>query len=220
MYVALLGLVCIVYAQLLPKQAKPPMGGVSGDMMKELEQSMEMFATDMEEQNQTLLQLFSETKRDYEGHLAKLSGRLEQLEEKNALLVKELTKAQPAPLEHTVIAPSAVPHIAAQHGGSSPGETESAQVSSEPATEYGEAVQLRNVVEAFRQAEQSAAHVDVLEETHRAPLLLGVRARYAELFQLHEQNKSVEHIAKKLNMNKGEVQLILQLAKQEEQAHA
>ncbi|WP_313999093.1 hypothetical protein [uncultured Paenibacillus sp.] len=44
-----------------------------------------------------------------------------------------------------------------------------------------------------------------------------IRERYAELFDLHGQGKSIEAIAKKTGMNKGEVMLILQLAKQEEE---
>ncbi|QYR19746.1 hypothetical protein KZ483_17890 [Paenibacillus sp. sptzw28] len=43
-----------------------------------------------------------------------------------------------------------------------------------------------------------------------------IRRRYAELFAFHDNGKSVEAIARKLNMNKGEVLLILQLSKQEE----
>lgn len=47
-----------------------------------------------------------------------------------------------------------------------------------------------------------------------------IHARYAELFQLYGEGKSVEAIAKRLGMNKGEVQLIIGLSKQEEAAHA
>ncbi|MFX3632944.1 MAG: DUF6115 domain-containing protein [Candidatus Pristimantibacillus sp.] len=47
-----------------------------------------------------------------------------------------------------------------------------------------------------------------------------IQSRYSELLQLYNEGKSIEAIAKKLNMNKGEVQLILQLAKQEEGARA
>lgn len=55
------------------------------------------------------------------------------------------------------------------------------------------------------------------EETLRTDT---IHARYSELFLLYEQGKSIEMIAKKLGMNKGEVQLIIQLAKQEVAAHA
>ncbi|GMK48074.1 DUF6115 domain-containing protein [Paenibacillus glycanilyticus] len=47
----------------------------------------------------------------------------------------------------------------------------------------------------------------------------GIQLRYPDLFDLYNQGKSIEAIAKKLGMNKGEVQLILQLAKQEEKAY-
>ncbi|WP_138751561.1 DUF6115 domain-containing protein [Paenibacillus sinopodophylli] len=47
-----------------------------------------------------------------------------------------------------------------------------------------------------------------------------IQARYKDLFLLYEQGKSIEIISKKLGMNKGEVQLIIQLAKQEEASHA
>jgi hypothetical protein len=50
------------------------------------------------------------------------------------------------------------------------------------------------------------------------PLSLNMKSRYAELFSLHDQGKSVEFIAKKLDMNKGEVNLIIQLSKQEERS--
>ncbi|MNG03181.1 hypothetical protein D3C84_862490 [compost metagenome] len=45
-----------------------------------------------------------------------------------------------------------------------------------------------------------------------------IRDRYVELFELYDQGKSIEAVARKLGMNKGEIQLIIQLAKQEEGA--
>ncbi len=46
---------------------------------------------------------------------------------------------------------------------------------------------------------------------------MNIKERYLELLELDKQGKSIEYIAKKLGMNKGEIQLILQLARQEEQ---
>jgi hypothetical protein len=43
-----------------------------------------------------------------------------------------------------------------------------------------------------------------------------IRVRYAELIALHNKGRSMEQIAKSAGMNKGEVQLILQLARREE----
>ena len=48
----------------------------------------------------------------------------------------------------------------------------------------------------------------------------GIRERYAEILSLHARGGSVEGIARKLAMDKGEVQLILHLADREARAHA
>lgn len=53
---------------------------------------------------------------------------------------------------------------------------------------------------------------DTADRTHEP----NIRERYAELFRMHEQGKSIEAIARKEGLNKGEVQLILQLSRQEE----
>ncbi|WP_042160514.1 DUF6115 domain-containing protein [Paenibacillus gorillae] len=82
-----------------------------------------------------------------------------------------------------------------------------------------------SVVQAFAPAAQPAAEpVRLVQEADPAPAAVPapttIQSRYAELLELYSQGKSIELIAKKLGMNKGEVQLILQLAKQEEGARA
>jgi DNA-directed RNA polymerase specialized sigma24 family protein len=47
-----------------------------------------------------------------------------------------------------------------------------------------------------------------------------IRGRYPELFAMHDKGRSIEQIAKAMGINKGEVQLILQLVRREEQQHA
>lgn len=44
-----------------------------------------------------------------------------------------------------------------------------------------------------------------------------ISSRYPELLDLHKKGKTISYIAKKTGMNSGEVQLIIQLVKQEEQ---
>lgn len=46
-----------------------------------------------------------------------------------------------------------------------------------------------------------------------------VKSKNKELFELYENGKSIEYIAKKMGKNKGEVQLIISLARQEEPQH-
>lgn len=52
--------------------------------------------------------------------------------------------------------------------------------------------------------------------TAPADFLPSVRERYAELFELYDHGKSIDMVAKATGMARGEVQLILQLAKREE----
>ncbi|MGU3469604.1 hypothetical protein ACLBWT_00380 [Paenibacillus sp. D51F] len=47
-----------------------------------------------------------------------------------------------------------------------------------------------------------------------------IRARFRQLFDLEQQGRSVDQIAKELGIHKGEVLLIQQLARQEESANA
>jgi len=91
--------------------------------------------------------------------------------------------------------------------------------------------------EARERAEQLAAELGELKRLARAggpgseaepagdPMFgrvpdPGIRERYAEILSLHAGGGSVEGIARKLAMDKGEVQLILRLADQEARAHA
>ena len=63
-----------------------------------------------------------------------------------------------------------------------------------------------------------AVPVQVQEQAEEKPGRTSLEKRYEQLFQLYESGKSIEAIAKKLQLNKGEVQLIIQLAKQEASA--
>jgi hypothetical protein len=190
-YVILLGLVLIVYARFLPKAA-PAGAPPQKTAVQEIEETIEHFAAEMDEQNQAMLDLFTKTRHDYEMELAKLAGRLESLERQKQELSKELTK-------HSVAGPSDL-------------------TISE--TAVSSADQLANVVSEIPSA-IGREELPTTEPPAPEPVYAGLsmRVRYAELFSLHDQGKSVEAIAKKLNMNKGEVSLILQLSRQEERTH-
>ncbi|KOR89983.1 hypothetical protein AM231_13105 [Paenibacillus solani] len=63
-------------------------------------------------------------------------------------------------------------------------------------------------------SEGSAAATSEVEDI--SPPVPSIKSRYAELFDLYEQGKSIDVIAKNTGFQRGEVQLIIQLAKQEE----
>lgn len=189
-YIVLAGLVLIVYARISPK--KQEAAGREKKMLSEMEQTIEHFAAELEEQNQALIEMFAETKKEYELHHAKLALRLEQLEKQNDLLqqrVGELSSREPGSRSASVPQPEA-------------------GVSSGPSG-HEEA------------ARGQASALYLAAEPEPAPAsLMNVKERYSELFQLYSQGKSTDVIAKKLGMNKGEINLIVQLAEREEQSNA
>ncbi|SDC87123.1 hypothetical protein SAMN02799630_01571 [Paenibacillus sp. UNCCL117] len=209
-YVVLFGLVLIVYARLLPREPKP--GKDNPGMIKEVESAMDHFAVELEEQNKAIVQLFTDTKKDYETHSAMLSGRVELLEKQNRQLQSELSrvgfvteqiqKLQTGP-------PGTPPEVRIAPDG----QRRLAEAPEVDFVRQGAA----NPLPAPEPPEDAAGKPE--PDGERAPAPMSIRNRYAELFLLHDHGKSIESIAKKLGMNKGEVALILQLAKQEEKAN-
>ncbi|WP_236287142.1 hypothetical protein [Paenibacillus allorhizoplanae] len=183
LYVILLGLVMIVYARFIPKE-QTTASSANATVVQEIEDTIEHFAAEMDEQNQAMLDLFSKTKQDYEVELAKLAGRLETLERQKHELSKELTTL---------------------HVNQPPVLSPTEMLSALNTPKHGIPASV-NVIEIAP---------DLLPDE---PVYVGLsmKSRYSELFTLHDQGKSVEAIAKKLSMNKGEVSLILQLSRQEE----
>lgn len=199
-YIVLFGLVIIVYAKFLPK--KNEQSAETPTVMKEVESAMDHFAVELEEQNKAIIQLFTETKKDYEVHAAKLASRVEMLEKHNRQLQSELSRvgyvAELIQKHQAPQAPAAQSEAAAASSGSS--------VSSPVISSGSGSLQAASV--SGQEPEQPDRPV--------APM--NMKQRYAELFQLYELGKSMDFIAKKLGMNKGEISLILQLAKQEERS--
>lgn len=189
MFVVLLGFIFIVYARFLPKDQATSSNKMN--VVQEIEETIGHFAAEMDEQNQSLLDLFSKTRQDYEIELAKLAGRLESLEKQKFELAQELTKV----------------HVNQQL---SPQSNVATEVSSGYQANFSES--LSTDPAGMPTVE---AHVEVEEPIYSG---LSMKSRYTELFSLHDQGKGVEAIAKKLGMNKGEVSLILQLSRQEERA--
>ncbi|MGO4498711.1 hypothetical protein AB4114_22790 [Paenibacillus sp. 2RAB27] len=183
LYVILLGLVMIVYARFIPKEPTTA-SSANATVVQEIEDTIEHFAAEMDEQNQAMLDLFSKTKQDYEVELAKLAGRLETLERQKHELSKELTTLHVS--QPPVLSPAEM-------------------LSALNAPNHGIPASVHVIETAPDPLPEEPVYVG-----------LSMKSRYSELFTLHDQGKSVEAIAKKLSMNKGEVSLILQLSRQEE----
>lgn len=174
-YIVLLGMVILVLSFLAPRGKQDESSAGTPLMLKEMEETMDHFVAEIEEENQALLQKVAEMKQEHDHIVQKLGERVDTLEKLYREQSSELKRFALYRLENYD-----------KHPDGKPAPTD-IPVNSEL-------------------AEESAAS---LEQT-------GVKARYPELFQLYHEGKSVEYISKKMGINKGEVLLIIQLAKQEE----
>lgn len=173
--VVLLGAVILAIAFLRPEQ---PVNGASENIAKEMQEAIEYFSADFDEQNGRLLESVSEMKQQAESKHSKLLGRIESLEQQLFFLQQQMSASQ---VTSTVL--SELNTLAATQE----------QASQQEAPESKEAEPISN-----RQS-------------------TNIKERYSQIFELYQAGKSIEYVAKKLGMNKGEVQLIIQLASQEEQ---
>ncbi|MEB3101135.1 hypothetical protein [Ferviditalea candida] len=176
MLIVLLGAVIIIYALL---RAPKNLMHNRADMTGEIEQTLDAFALQLEEENQQLLRTIGGMKQEYEKLAHKLMDRMNGLEKQVSELAERAASLEkPGCLKEDAIVESRPPiePISEPISGSGPEED---------------------------RISQSA-----------------IKGRYKEIIDYYEIGKSIEFIAKKMGMNKGEIQLIIQLAKQEEQFRA
>ncbi|KEQ27521.1 hypothetical protein ET33_19960 [Paenibacillus tyrfis] len=192
MYIVLVGLLIVVYAKIIPRKSEGA-AKPDGAIVKEMEQAMDHLAMELEEQNKALIELFSGTKQTYEEHTAKLTSRVETLEKQCQELRHELGRLTFSEEQR---------RLSLQANVSKQGEALGASAGA-----------------AVSQADTESAVPDTQPEAANKAAM-NMKERYAELFGLYESGKSTDYIAKKLGMNKGEISLILQLAKQEERSNA
>lgn len=193
MYVVMIGLLILVFSSLLPKNQTAASKLSSPQLMKEMEETMEGFLAELEEDNQKLIGTMAAMKQEHEAAVSRLADRIDSLEKQfqeqrsewNRLAIRRVERQEAELLERSRVPVAAnVPALAAA-------------ASAVP-------------------SELAAVPVPVKEEAPPAT----IRSRYQELFRMHEEGKSVEYIAKKTGMNKGEVNLIIQLAVQEDRKGA
>ncbi|GAA3406599.1 DUF6115 domain-containing protein [Paenibacillus hodogayensis] len=158
------------------------------NMMKEIESTMEQFSADLEEENRQFLDMVSGMKKEHEVHTARLQGRIEALEQQNRLVSEQLASLS----------------------------RDGLKLAAEPSVNRPPAPFPASPAYAAVGTDKPVAAASGEKPADRGPVL--IRERYAPVFELYQQGKSTEYIAKKLDMNKGEVMLIIQLAKQEDQA--
>ncbi|CAJ1315545.1 hypothetical protein PO903_14225 [Paenibacillus sp. PK4536] len=190
-YIVLIGAVAIVYGFLLPKARNVAATAQSMATVDKVEDTLEHYMAEIEKENEEIIDLVSKIKQE---STAKQLALQEQLTEMRQRLIQLEQKPDP------VIMPSAVPPVATMQN---PAYTQTQGTGTQ-----GDALR----ESAARMAQQYSEPVveEQPDTTER------IQDRYQELFALYENGKSIDTIAKTVGLQRGEVQLILQLAKQED----
>jgi hypothetical protein len=196
MYVVLVGLVILVFGSIMPKGQTKTEGAGSPQLVKEMEETMEGFLAELEEDNQKLIDTMSVMRQDHDAAIRKLADRIDGMEKQlqeqrldlHRIEVQRIERQEAEMLVRSQAAFAAVQAASEQRSSSHSPVL--------PSTTHDDS-----------EAEDVQPHTTI-------------KGRYQELFRMHEEGKSIEYIAKKNGMNKGEVSLIIQLAEQEDRKGA
>lgn len=207
-YIVLLGAAALVYALLLP--GRSPAASSKPGVAEGIEATLEQYMAEIEKENEELIDLVAQMKQDF---TSKQLAHQEQIGElRQRLADVEFTARHNASrleqLERNEQVAAAVPgnSVKPEADGASHNVTEGLQ----EVTASQVSGLVETVIPATVKPEPSQP------DTLQPELTESVRDRYPELFDLYAKGKSVDTIAKNTGLQRGEVQLILQLAKREE----
>lgn len=192
------------------------------------EDAYDKLLEDLETENRELVDAVAVFKREQDETVGRLGRRIRELERQmneggrrpalHAVAgAAETQPGLPAPGAAAASAP-ARPAAAETTSGEAPPRSGAAAAPGDvgaPAHRADAASRPPAPTPAPLSAEQDAGQPE--GEGTEAPL--SIRERYRTLVDLYERGRSVEQVAKAMHMNKGEVQLILQLAKREANRH-
>lgn len=186
--IVILGACAIAYAFIMPRKDKVQQP--SHQLVQEMESTLEHYMTEIEQDNDALIQRVAELKGEataadhrMQSQLKELQQRLDQLEQQKGK-TNELTTAE---------------NITVQRSEGLQAQSLMDSVRAETNQE---------VVSASELQDNPAQEEDQKRES--------IKDRYTELFRLHDEGKSMDAISRQTGIQLGEVQLILQLAEREE----
>jgi hypothetical protein len=206
-YIVLLGAAAVVYAWLLPKRQAGQ--GTEEAVVKKVEATLEQYMADIENGNDELIELVSGMKQEHavkqatlQEQVIELRNRIVEMERQAAL---SAITSQETP--QTVSVPEAPIHTGIpRQAAAAYGQFHSPQDAA--------SVQAGQFNASLKTVEEQVPSPEPTPEIQPEPE--SIRERYQELFALYEQGKSVDYIAKQSGIQRGEVQLILQLAERED----
>lgn len=203
-YIVLLGAAALIYALMLPAKkdsAKPGRGG-----SEEVEATLEQYLAEIEKENGELIDLVTQMKQDF---AAKQLSQQEQLVE----LRKRLNDVELASRENHVKL-GELEETSKANSAKEPVSGAPAVTAVDAAVKPDQSPPVIELPEIVNQVQESDPAVDAEGDSEIAGTT--VRERYPDLFDLYDKGKSLDMIAKTVGIQRGEVQLILQLAKKED----
>lgn len=186
--IVILGACAIAYAFIMPRKDKVQQP--SHQLVQEMESTLEHYMTEIEQDNDALIQRVAELKGEataadhrMQSQLQELQQRLDQLEQQK-VKTTELSTAE---------------NITGQRA---------------------EGLQAQSLMDSVRaETNQQIASASELQDNlqqEKDQKRESIKDRYTELFRLHDEGKSMDAISRQTGIQLGEVQLILQLAEREE----
>jgi hypothetical protein len=190
--VTLFGLAVFGFAWISPRLREPEEGG---------DPAYDRLLEDLETENRELLEAITKFKDEQDATVKNLVKQIEELERQMKAVAEQTAfssrnAAADAPQSGMASYAAALPPAQGSASAAAPASAATVQVPSQSAS-----------------AQPAPADAQPAEQSRYAPP--SIRDRYAALLAMHSKGKSIEQIAKSAGMNKGEVQLILQLAKRE-----
>jgi hypothetical protein len=187
--IVILGACAIAYAYIMPRKNKAQEPG--HQLVQEMESTLEHYMTEIENDNDALIQRVAELKGEATAADQRMQSQLQELQQR-------LDQLEQSKMNEPVASP-------VQHPGNMP-------------VQASGGLQAQALVKSVQaEATQQAQEADLQSsKTESVPQRESIKVRYAELFSLHAEGKSMDAISKQTGIQRGEVQLILQLAEREE----
>ncbi|MCK6074023.1 DUF6115 domain-containing protein [Paenibacillus silvae] len=188
--IVILGACAIAYALIMPRKDKAQES--SHQLVQEMESTLEHYMTEIEQDNDALIQRVAELKGEAAATDQRMMSQLQELQQRLDQLEREKARMPESDQSPAMIV---------------------------NARQTAEGLQAQGLMDSVKaEADQQATATSDLQVEQESQELRreSIKDRYTELFRLHDEGKSMDAIAKQTGIQLGEVQLILQLAEREE----
>ncbi|SCZ04247.1 hypothetical protein SAMN05720606_11754 [Paenibacillus polysaccharolyticus] len=186
--IVILGACAIAYAFIMPRKDKVQQP--SHQLVQEMESTLEHYMTEIEQDNDALIQRVAELKGEATAADHRMQSQLQELQQRLDQLEQQKVKTTEFSTAENIMG------------------------------QRSEGLQAQSLMDSVRaETNQQIASASELQDNPQQgkdQKRESIKDRYTELFRLHDEGKSMDAISRQTGIQLGEVQLILQLAEREE----